>query len=107
MCSICGKELQKQMVDKDGSILSQEKIDGIKRYKEADNKTLDCKGCNKLCYRKENSDGGFGLCKKCGGTDLTRRPKNIENIFSIDEYRPSKYPMIMSCPEHGVIPRLK
>jgi hypothetical protein len=107
MCSICGKELKKQLVDVDGSILSQEKIDGIKRYEYAYNRTLECKGCGNLCYRKEVSNNDSGLCKKCGGSDLINRPKNIENIFLLQKYSPSKYPLIWSCPDHGVIPRLK
>jgi uncharacterized protein with PIN domain len=103
-CAKCNTPLIKQLIGKDGKPLTQEEKDLKERYDNAYKQTLECRGCGNLCYRRnvESENDGSGLCKKCGGTDLINRPKDIPNFQTM---RYIQYPELWSCPTCGVIGR--
>ena len=104
VCKICELKLIKQYVNfaNNGDILTEEETDGLKRYNESFSKTLKCTGCGALCYKRINPpESGWGLCKRCGGTHLIRRPKDIEDFTLLEKYGPYRFSKIWSCPVHG------
>lgn len=97
-CCECDLPLVKQPIKQNKPLTSEELIE-YEKHILARNQTLECRGCGIRCYRRKIIDcTGYGLCKKCGGTDIIRRPANIPNIDT-----PIQYPLLWACPVHGVI----
>ena len=61
----------------------QARIDEMFRARRAhleDRYTLECRSCGKLCYhdrrlRAPPPADGYGLCKSCGGSNSTTKPR--------------------------------
>jgi hypothetical protein len=100
VCSICNRELIKQLVHPTGRILTEAEKNELQRYETAYRQTLECFVCRKLCYRRlvEEDNDGTGLCKRCGGKDLNYRPRDIENYKYL---KLVQYPELWSCSIHG------
>lgn len=96
-CSICGRPLIKQPL-KDGRPLTEDDKREKQRYDEARRQTLQCKNCGEVCYNRNPPPSGEGLCRRCGGSDLTNRPKDIEEYRLL---RSHQYAQVWSCPVHG------
>jgi hypothetical protein len=103
----CERVLVMQLLNIDGLPLSQDERRAIDMYRLANDRTLECRHCGKICYSREDICGDYGKCKGCGGDNPTNRPKCVPDINKLrldPNFRRIPNPDLeqLSCPVHGI-----
>lgn len=107
-CFACGVPLIKQHLI-EGLPLTHEMKEMLRSATESNNRTLQCQSCGELCYAARRRcpvppNDGCGICSKCGGAHILKRPKYIISYWQYVKIIQDCGPEIWSCPEHGTKP---